>query len=178
MDVVTVVKLSPEDAEAFQELRMRALEESPAAFGASVEEVEALSPDEVAGSLVPSECSTVFGARTEHGSLIGIAGLKRERGVKTSHKAFLWGMYVLPELRNRGVGRLLLDAVMSEARCWSGLHQVNLTVVTTSWAARSLYQSAGFVKFGVERSGYLVNGETFDLEYMVFDLRMEQQGDD
>ena len=52
-------------------------------------------------------------------------------------------MYVLPERRGRGWGRLLLGSLLDEARR-RGMTRVTLESHSSLVAARTLYQSAGF----------------------------------
>lgn len=52
-------------------------------------------------------------------------------------------LYVLPELRSRGVGRLLMQAAYSEMR-QAGATTVTLEVVATNDEARRLYERDGF----------------------------------
>jgi GNAT superfamily N-acetyltransferase len=50
------------------------------------------------------------------GELVGTAGFAVQQGQKNAHKGRLWGMYVRPNSRNIGVGRLLVRAVLDVAR--------------------------------------------------------------
>ncbi|KXK57730.1 MAG: Mycothiol acetyltransferase [Chlorobi bacterium OLB7] len=60
-------------------------------------------------------------------------------------------MYVAPEARGNGYGRRLLEFVIQRAGTMPGLEQILLWVVPTNTAAHTLYQSLGFVTFGIER---------------------------
>jgi RimJ/RimL family protein N-acetyltransferase len=89
--------------------------------------------------------SDVFGAFIA-GELVGTAGFRREDGAKTAHKAVLWGMYVRPDARKSGTGRLLVDAVAAHAA--ERVEQLQLVVVSENVAALRLYAAAGFVEYG------------------------------
>jgi ribosomal protein S18 acetylase RimI-like enzyme len=73
-------------------------------------------------------------------------------------------MYVSPAFRRRGLGRALLDAALTHARSLAGLRQLKLTVNATNAAARALYQSSGFVRFGVEADALCIDGVYYDEE--------------
>ena len=60
------------------------------------------------------------------------------------HYGFVFGLFVRPEARRRGVARLLMRAVASELR-ESGMRYVVLSVDTPNEAARHLYDKLGFV---------------------------------
>jgi ribosomal protein S18 acetylase RimI-like enzyme len=77
-----------------------------------------------------------------------MAGFARQTGPKDRHKGFLWGMFVDPTMRGKGVGAALVAAVCDHAA--PRVEQVTLTVVTTNTPAIALYQAAGFQSYGVE----------------------------
>jgi ribosomal protein S18 acetylase RimI-like enzyme len=161
---VKIEQLTPEDAAIYQELRLFALQESPAAFGSSyAEEVDL--PLEVVRERLEDTRNHVFGAFNENGQLVGMATLRREQRVRTDHKAFLFGMYILPGHRRQGVGRALLEAVISRAE-GLGVRQVNLTVNNENSAAVLLYGSCGFERFGLERDAFRIGDGFFDVAYM------------
>jgi L-amino acid N-acyltransferase YncA len=159
-----IEQLSSEDAAVYQELRLFALQESPAAFGSSyAEEID--RPLEVVEKRLADSRNHVFGAFDEDGRLVGIATLRREERVRSAHKAFLFGMYVLPEHRREGVGRALLEAVIRRAE-GVGIRQVNLTVNSKNSAAVLLYESCGFEQFGLERHAFRIGDGFVDTAYM------------
>jgi len=60
-----------------------------------------------------------------------------------STEAYLEELYVVPDLRGRGIGRALLDAAIAAARERGATH-IDLTTSEDDTAARGLYESAGF----------------------------------
>jgi len=98
-----VVRLLREaDAESSVELRRRGLLEAPLSFGASPEDDMAASAEAVRDRLRQGPEWAILGAFQD--GLIGAVGLMRDRYVKASHKAHVWGMYVAPGQRGCGVG--------------------------------------------------------------------------
>jgi ribosomal protein S18 acetylase RimI-like enzyme len=79
-----------------------------------------------------------------------VAGLSFERREKVRHKATLFGMYVRPACRGRGLGEQLLQAVLAAARARDDLQVVQLTVTQGNTPAVALYEAAGFVTYGCE----------------------------
>ena len=57
--------------------------------------------------------------------------------------AYLEELYVVPELRGRGLGRALLETAMDTART-EGADHMELGTSETDTAARALYESVGF----------------------------------
>jgi RimJ/RimL family protein N-acetyltransferase len=140
---------------------LQALRECPSAFLSSYEEECNISPATIAGRLAPTSGERVFGAFAEN-SLVGVVGLRREEARKFSHKGYLWGMYVLSEHRNLGVGMQLVLRAFEFAESVPGLRQVNLIVTATNKTAIRLYESVGFLPYGIERNSMFVDGEFYD----------------
>lgn len=165
--------LTADDAAAFQALRLRGLRESPAAFGSTYEsEVDIPLPD-VAERLArgAGREDVMFGAFDDDGALVGLAGLARQKGPKSRHRAGVWGMYVAPEARGRGVGRALMDALIAHARTLDGVERLTLGVEADNAPARALYHSLSFVTYGIEPQAYKLDGQYWDSELMSMDLR-------
>jgi ribosomal protein S18 acetylase RimI-like enzyme len=161
-------QLTGADAAIFQELRLYGLQESPTAFGSSYEE-EQKRPLEMVSERLEEENSHVFGAFSKGGELVGVTGLYRETRVRTRHKAFIWGVYVAPQHRGRGIGHALMEAAISRAR-GLGLRQVYLSANSSSRAAINLYETYGFERFGIEKEAYMFEGEYYDSVYMAMKL--------
>jgi RimJ/RimL family protein N-acetyltransferase len=103
--------------------------------------------------------------------LVGIVGLCREERQKSSHKGYLWGMYVAREHRYRGIGRTLVLQALQFAASVPGFLQVNLFVIATNEPAVRLYESVGFQPYGLERNSICVAGEYYDEILMARTLR-------
>ncbi len=158
--------LTPQDASAFQAIRLQGLIEAPAAFASSHEE-EAFTPiEEIAHRMEPKADGAVFGVFGE-GQLVGVLGVQREGMRKLNHKAFIWGMYVAPEARAQGCGGRLLQHALEYAWQTLGVHQVNLGVHTLNAPALSLYKRFGFEVFGTELGSLRVAGLSHDEYHMV-----------
>lgn len=84
----------------------------------------------------------------EDGELVGSLGMHptRAAGVHTL------GMWVLPQWRGRGCGRILLDAALAARP--PGVHKLELEVFPENEPAIALYRSAGFEVEGVRRNHY------------------------
>jgi len=151
--------LNSSDAQDFQRLRLFALQESPAAFSSSYQQEVDNTLGQISERLAPiPEWAWVLGVFTANDVLIALAGFRRERGVKESHKAAMWGMYVAPPYRGQGIARRLLIELISRAKSIPGLLKLDLSVNPTQSAARHLYASLGFVPFGHERDALQIGG--------------------
>ena len=153
--------LTPADATAFQALRLRGLQECAEAFASSYEEEVATPLVEVETRLQSRADSAIFGA-FNGAELCALVGVQREGMRKLAHKAFIWGVYVAPEARTRGVGAQILGEALDYAAKTLGTRQVNLGVNTRNAAAVALYKKLGFVEYGLERDFLLVGGVFHD----------------
>jgi GNAT superfamily N-acetyltransferase len=69
----------------------------------------------------------IFGAFIKD-ELIGFVGIYRKKMFKIRHKADLWGTYVAPNFRNKGIGRLLVQATINFAKNQLQCIGINLTI--------------------------------------------------
>ena len=99
------------------------------------------------------------------GELLGVAGYWPQNGVKVSHKATLWGMYVRQTARQSGLGRRLVEAVVSHAT--GRVELLQLGVASDNEAACRLYRKAGFSEYGREMKALKQDGRYFDEILMV-----------
>ncbi|MGB8347276.1 MAG: GNAT family N-acetyltransferase [Ktedonobacteraceae bacterium] len=160
--------LTETDAEAFWNIRLRALRDDPESFGSSYEEVLERGIAGITQGLrakdVASDDAT-FGA-FDGNQLVGIASFRRASSIKMRHKAIIWGMYVPRELRKEGIGKALMQAAIEYAKTLPDLEQINLAVVLTSREARHLFISLGFETYGLERHALKLHDRYFDQELM------------
>ena len=164
---VTVRKLGPPDAGAYQALRLRGLREFPSAFASAEEEEREIPLTEIGERLVAVAHRFTLGAF--HGSsLIGIASVQREEPRKLAHKALVWGVFVSPEHHGRGVGRRLLEETLRRAVAIPGVVRVHLSVNAANVAATALYRAVGFRPFACEPCYMMVDGVPHDEVYMVY----------
>ena len=132
-----MITLRPATLDTVRPLRLRALREDPDSFGSTLER-EQDRPDTdwhfwVSDSLIAFDGETP----------VGMANLK------LGEPAEIFGMWVAPEARGKGVGEALLTALLDRA----GEREVRLCVAEPARAARRLY----------ERLGFTPNGETGEL---------------
>jgi len=145
-----VALLTAEDAAIYRALMLDAYATAPDAFTSTPEE-RAAEPEAwwVKRLADPSGQTAAFGAFDETG-LVGTIALEFSAKPKTRHKGHLIGMYVKPEARGAGVGRLLVERALAYAAERRGLRTLTLTVTQGNVSAERLYRSVGFEAFGVE----------------------------
>jgi ribosomal protein S18 acetylase RimI-like enzyme len=152
--------LREEDAEAYAELRREALLDSPLAFTSSPADDLAFSPH-------PPD-SVILGAFDR--SLVGAVGAYRDRHVKASHRVHVWGMYVTPSHRGKGIAAELMRGVIEHARSLPGVSWVLLSVSSAAPGARSLYERLGFQVWGTEPDALRYEGRSVVENHMALKL--------
>ncbi|MBR0669067.1 GNAT family N-acetyltransferase [Roseomonas hellenica] len=157
--------LGAADAAAYRAIRLEALERCPENFGASAD-IEGAQPlawfaERLAGS-------HVFAAGGD--PLDGVIGLRPQEAPKLRHKVLIWGFYVRPAARRRGLGAALLGHAIAAAR---GLvEELRLSVAAENAAAIRLYEAAGFTAYGREPRALRVGGR--DVDELLMALRLDQ----
>lgn len=159
--------LGPADAEAYRGVRLLALREEPPAFGALAEEEPPVG--EMAGRLAASDDRAFFGA-FQGEELVGIIRFSRYSARNEKHRAYLAGLYVLPQHRRQGGGRVLVRETIARAVAAGDIRRINLTVVTRQEAAIRLYQSLGFRIYGTEQETFSSDGVFYDEHLMTLEL--------
>ena len=79
--------------------------------------------------------------------LVGAIGCERDDRRKVRHIGKVIGMMVRPEARGAGIGALLLQACIAEAR-HAGVETLILTVTAENASAVRLYERHGFIAYG------------------------------
>lgn len=162
--------LTEEDVSKYQVCRLNALKTNPEAFSSTYEREAAFSIETVKERINPTSDKYVLGAFDNKETLVGIVTFFRETGLKTKHKANVYGMYVAPEARGKGVAKHLMQELINKAKEIDRVEQLLLTVVQDNVSAKKLYNSLGFEVYGVERNALKVNGEYLDEDWMVLFL--------
>ncbi len=145
-----IAPLTAADASRYRELMLHAYAAAPDAFTSTVEErahepmswwVERLAD--------PQGLSFVLGAFHD-AQLVGTVALEFSTRPRTQHKAHLIAMFVHESARGLGAGRALVQGALAAAAERAGVCVVTLTVTEGNRPAIALYESCGFVTFGVE----------------------------
>jgi ribosomal protein S18 acetylase RimI-like enzyme len=161
---IVVRTIETNDLEAFYKLRMKAITEEPFSFGADISKWKALSLAAVETAVSTPDGSFVLGAYDEE-TLCGFLCFSIKSPKSCSHKGILWGMYVSPQFRGRGIGSSLLNQLKSICKS-RGTVAINLVVFESNKTARSLYLKNGFTQFAVERQACKIDGILLDENWL------------
>lgn len=165
MTVMTRV-LGPEDGPEFRALRLESLHACPSGYSMDPELWAQASAERVAASLSPGPTGFVLGAFSSR-DLVGVLGLKINPRPKASHMGTLWGLYVRPEHRRRGVAHALMAALVENAQSSEGVEQLRLMVPEDLQGARALFEAHRFEEYGFEVRGRRTAQGYINLVYMM-----------
>jgi len=173
MSKTTIITLPPARWREARQLRLEALLAEPAAFASSYEE-ELAFPDDVwiarSKSAHERDGNVTFFAEIE-GELVGMAGAGWSAKAKLRHVAGVYGVFVSPEMRDKGVAQHLMRRLLAELRSMAQIEKVSLMVNTEALAAIRLYEKLGFAIVGTAHREEKVDGRYYDLHYMEIYLK-------
>ena len=161
--------LRPDEAPVWRDLRLAALRDHPDAFSDSYEEASARDLDAFRVRVPPPGGPAVLFGAFARGTLAGAAGFAPETAIKMRHKGLLWGVYVSPEFRGRGLAEQLVRRVLDHARAHVDI--VQAAVGAGNASARRLYERLGFVSYGEEPAALRVGGVNLNEVLLWIDLR-------
>lgn len=138
---VRIRRASRDEWERVRDLRLRSLEDSPEAFGSTVEHERTYARPEWIGWIEGWEgASNVLYVAEAGDAWVGMAVGSRTGDAPSAH---LYAMWVDPVWRTRGVGAALVEEVLAWARSW-GSRWVVLGVTETNDRAARFYERLGF----------------------------------
>jgi len=162
--IVCSQTVRPEEWQIWRDLRLKALADSPEAFGETLEHATARLDSEwidLAANAATSALKPLLAKESAHP--IGIALVEL-----CSDHANIYAMWVHPTARRLGAGRSLLGAAIAIAES-AGVPQIRLRVTASNLAAVDLYRRTGFVDTGAREP--LRAGVAVETLVMVHHLR-------
>jgi ribosomal protein S18 acetylase RimI-like enzyme len=138
--------ICPANALLFKNVRLRALQDTPSAFSSTyAKESELTDADWVKRAVQWASGQSVGYLAIDAGSACGIAsGMIDQDDAAWAH---LYSMWVAPDHRRSGIGRMLVDSVLAWART-KNVRTIQLLVTSNNDDAIKFYQHLGFTLTG------------------------------
>jgi ribosomal protein S18 acetylase RimI-like enzyme len=165
MSGVRIRLVTADDADAIRAIRLRALADTPLAFGSTLARETAYPPERWAAwardSAAAETEATYFAVEETTDAPVGLVfGLIDPDDATLAH---LFAMWVAPEARRGGAGAALVDAIVAWATA-RGARTMRMAVTLGNEGAARLYERAGFVDTGVREPLGHSDAETAILE--------------
>lgn len=161
---IKVIKLPASKWREYRNLRLKAVKNDPLAFVDTYEE-ELNSSEEKWKLRLNSPNGLMLFAEAD-GKPVGMVGAFWENKEKNKHIANIVSLFVKEEFRGKGIGKILLEAMIKELNRKSDIRKLKLGVVFTQIAALNMYQKLGFKIIG-KAEKELKNGDIFYDEYLL-----------
>lgn len=163
--MILIERITPDTALVFKQVRLRALAESPAAFSSTYDR-ESQFPDEEwvrRAARWGGEGNDAIFLAFDGEAACGIVGSYIEK--ESPERAQVISMWVDPEYRRSGVGKLLIDTVMEFNRARE-IYELVLMVTSVNMGAIAFYEQLGFRKTGA-KSQYPNDPSIIEYEMML-----------
>jgi ribosomal protein S18 acetylase RimI-like enzyme len=172
-DTLEYGPLKEENWKHYRDLWLEALKESPESFAADYREQSDL-PDSVwkerlADAIKEESVLVVFAHIGDQA--IGMIGAYFDDNPKFRHVATVWGAYVRPAYRGKGIARELVNQLLKRLSERPGIVKVKSYSVTTGHMAVTAYKNFGFDIVGIAKKEIQVGDAFCDVYIMEKFLR-------
>lgn len=167
-NIKIIDNLSPDRWEEYKNLRLESLEDSPVAFGVSVDEdktrTDAVWVEKLEKSIRGNTRFSVFAE--DQGKLVGLICAYVDPLVKIKHTAHIASVYVNKAYRGSGVATKIMEGMINRIKSNKNINRLELMVVTTQEPAISLYKKFGFEIVGTVHKNLSLDGVYYDEHIM------------
>lgn len=146
MQVITLKPISVPEVDAYKATRLRALQDTPTAFGSTYAKESQLTDADWQRRVLQwnSEHSVCYLA-WDHDTPCGIVASTLDS--ENPATAGIFSMWIAPTHRRCGIGQLLINGIIDWARSRQ-VKNLRLNVTSSNDAALRFYEHLGFIKTG------------------------------
>jgi len=164
MEDIKIIKLDSLRWIQYKDLRLKALQLEPSAFGSSYEEEVVWKDEKWINTLKEiKEGKTQIGYFADvEGKLVGMMFAKFNQHIKMNHVALIVGVFVDPEFRGQGVAKSLMKTLLEDLESRPEIVRIWLDVECQRIPALNLYKSFGFRTIGTLEKSLKVNDKFYD----------------
>ena len=172
-EAFSIRALRASDLTAYKQLRDTVLAAEPEAFTSDASEELPKTAQSYLPRLgldKPEGGQFTLGAFQDGDQLVGAVTCERDFRIKGRHIGLVVGMMVLSHARGQGAGHALLTDCIALARRTPGMELLTLTVTATNRTAVSLYERAGFRRYGTLVHAIKLGDRYHDKDLMALNL--------
>jgi ribosomal protein S18 acetylase RimI-like enzyme len=168
-ETYTVRRLIGDDLPQYKTLRDTMLALHPEAFTSDARDEQHKPAASYHARLGPQPGQFTLGAWIGD-KLVGAITSERDTRRKVAHIVHVIGMMVLPEARGHGIGRELLRLFIAQTTELTDVELITLSVTASNGPATSLYEQAGFKRYGRLPRAIKMGDVYLDKDLMVLEL--------
>lgn len=169
---IQIHPLNVQDAKAYRQLRLTALESDPNCF-LSTYDTENQKADHVFETeIIASSSPPVFGywGVFDKDKLIAYCHIAKSFLAKQAHIAFLYNLYVDPDHRHQGLAAKLLRHTIDELKRNVAVERIFLSCNAKNKNAISFYKKCGFKQYGTKQKSIKWQDKYDDEVEMVYEV--------
>ena len=139
---INIRRLSADDWLAFSQIRLTALKTDPRVFGSNYERESQFSEEDWRNSLNKNDSAIfmIFDDETP----IGMTSISIDREDPTGKTALLWGSWLAPEYRGKGLSDLMYRARINWAKDQPNVEKIIVSHRASNLASKYANQKHGF----------------------------------
>jgi RimJ/RimL family protein N-acetyltransferase len=140
---ITIKQLAPDDWLEFSRVRLKALLTDPKVFGSNYERESKMTKDEWRSRLSAAD-NAIF-LIYEGEKPIGMTGVSVDRNDPTKKTALLWGSWLEPEFRAKGLSELMYRTRIEWAKQQPSVEKIVVSHRVSNLSSKFANQKHGFV---------------------------------
>lgn len=166
---IRIKRLDEDDWLAFSRIRLTALKTDPNVFGSNYERESQFSEADWRDSLNKNDSALfmIFDDDTP----VGITGISIDRNDPTGKTALLWGSWLAPEYRGKGLSALMYQSRINWAKEQPSVEKIIVSHRASNLASKYANQKHGF-KFTHAKEKNWIDGNTED--EIFYELEIEK----
>jgi RimJ/RimL family protein N-acetyltransferase len=140
---ISIRQLTADDWREFSRIRLKALQTDPLVFGSTYERESQFTEADWRERLRAKDSAVfmIFDGETP----IGMTGVAVFREDSTNKTAILWGSWLEPQFRGKGLSDLMYKARINWAKNYSGIERIIVSHRASNLASKYANQKHGFV---------------------------------
>jgi RimJ/RimL family protein N-acetyltransferase len=144
---VSIKQLTESDWRALSKIRLKALQTDPSVFGSNYE-AEAKFTETDWRSRFDSDKTALF-MLFEGETPVGMTGISVDRDDPTNRTAILWGSWLEPHMRGKGLSRMMYESRLNWANAHPTIERIIVSHRASNLSSKYANQKHGFSPTGI-----------------------------
>lgn len=162
-------QLPPQRWEEYKKIKIISVQTENLAFSESLDKLNNKTDEEWQKELetLEEEHKILIFVENTYSRIVGFAGAHIHKNPRLAHNAFFSSLYVLPEFRNKGLGRQLIEERITLVKeKYPSTTNLHCEIVTTQLASIEIHKRLGFVIAGEIKNLFKINDQYYSEYWM------------